>query len=91
MVTISGNIAHSLGIDYKNNGIKANVLTASERTNGYTITLNSVQLGSIKLLNIAAIVLDGEQPEMILIGMSFLKKLDLQYTGNKLELTIRKD
>lgn len=90
-ITINGNTMNALGVDYKNIGTPINVTTASERTKAYSIKLQSVQLGSIKLMDLEAIVLEGEQPELALIGMNFLKNLDLQYTDNKLELTIRKD
>jgi aspartyl protease family protein len=90
-VTINGDTANSLGIDYKKIGKPINVSTASEKILGYIVTLESVQLGSIKLTNIETIILEGNQPELALIGMNFLKNLDLQYNDNKLELTINKD
>ena len=90
-VTISGEIAASLGINYKNDAKKIQVTTASDNTSGYSVVLNTLQLGSINLPNIDAIVLEGHDPAITLIGMSFLKQLDLQYSGNKLEIKTHSD
>ena len=90
-VTISGEIAASLGINYKNDANKIRVTTASDNISGYSVVLNTLQLGSISLSNIDTIVLEGHEPAITLIGMSFLKKLDLQYSGNKLEIKTHSD
>lgn len=88
LVTLSGETAVTLGLDYKKEAAKINVSTASEDTNGYKIILNTIKLGSISLSNIDAIILEGSEPDMILIGMSFLKQLDLRYSGDKLEIKL---
>jgi aspartyl protease family protein len=84
-VTLNSHIAEQLGLSYKNSA-KINVNTASDNTAGYKITLPNLKLGNINLSNIEAIVIDGNNPETILIGMSFLKNLDLQYSGDQLEI-----
>lgn len=88
LVTLSGNTASYLGIDYKNEDTKVSVSTASDDTFGYRVTLRSVALGDIKLFDIDAIVIEGEEPEVILIGMSFLKDLELEYADNQLNITL---
>lgn len=86
LVTLSGNTATALGISYQNNANRVNVNTASEDVIGFKVHLKSMQLGEILLENIDALVLEGNDPELILVGMSFLKLLELKYAGNKLEL-----
>lgn len=88
LVTLNGEIATALGLEYKKDTAKIDVATASENTNGYKIIINNLKLGSINLSNIDAIVLEGKEPDMVLIGMSFLKQLDLQYSGNKLTIKL---
>ena len=84
-VTLNSHIADQLGLSYKY-GTKINVSTASDNTNGYRVTLKSLKLGSIDLASIDAIIIEGNNPEMTLVGMSFLKNLDLQYSGDRLEI-----
>jgi aspartyl protease family protein len=91
LVTLSGKTANLLGINYQNVATKVQVATASENTGGYSMSLNNVRLGSISLSNIDALIIEGNEPEMVLVGMSFLKQLDLQYQGEKLELKIHND
>lgn len=88
-VLLSNVLANELGINYKQ-GNKTNLRTASTKNvYGYLINLDYIQLGKIKLMNIEAIVMDeGEPLEQILLGMSFLKYLELNYSDNRLELTL---
>ncbi len=85
-VTLNSSIAQQLGLDYKNSALKLNVSTASDKTDGYKFVLKSIALGSISLSNIDAVIIEGSNPELTLIGMSFLKNLDLQYLGDHLEI-----
>lgn len=86
-VALNSNMANQLGIPYTNNSTKINASTASDRSvDGYQITLNKIKLGKIELSNIEAIVLEGNNPEVVLIGMSFLKNLELKHLGNRLEI-----
>jgi len=78
LVTLSSETANSLELNYKKDSSKVDVSTASDNTNGYKIQLNTVTLGTITM--------EGNDPEMVLVGMSFLKQLDLQYSGDHLEL-----
>lgn len=85
-VTINKNIAIQLNISYKKDENKVKVSTANDKTSGYRIMLSSIKLGDIELHNIDAVVMDNDQPENVLIGMSFLKNLDIKYSGNRLKL-----
>lgn len=85
-VTINKNIASQLNISYKKDENKVKVSTANDKTNGYKIILSTIKLGDIELHNIEAVVMDNDQPENVLIGMSFLKNLDIKYSGDRLKL-----
>lgn len=84
-VSINSKFADILGIDYKN-GKEVNVLTASSKVTGYMVSLDTVTLGSIRLNNIDATVLEGEQPEIALLGMSFLKYLTVVNEDGRMKL-----
>ena len=87
-VSLNSQLANELGINYKKSN-KVNISTANaQNIYGYSIILDSVQLGDIKIEHVEAVVIEGEQPDQVLIGMSFLKYLELNYSGNKLELKL---
>ena len=87
-VSLNSKLANELGINYKKSN-KVNISTANaQNIYGYSIILDSLQLGEIKIEHVEAVVIEGEQPDQVLIGMSFLKYLELNYSGNKLELKI---
>ncbi|MFW5451586.1 MAG: TIGR02281 family clan AA aspartic protease [Methylophagaceae bacterium] len=77
--------AKRLGLNYLN-GQRIGVKTASGRSGAYAVTLDQVQVGDIKLYNVKAMVLDGAEPAVALLGMTFLGQLDMQRTGEKMEL-----
>ena len=51
--------------------------------------LDEVQIGDIKLYNIRAMVLDGEQPERALLGMTFLNHLNIVRKDDRMDLKKR--
>lgn len=74
--------AKRLGIDYAREGRPLVLQTASGTANGWQVTLDRVAVGRIKLTNIAAAVIDGDSPSDILLGMSFLNRLDVRQQGS---------
>ena len=78
--------ARRLGVRYKIDGQAATASTASGFVNAYRVYLKSVSLGKIKRKNIEAMVIDGEHPGPVLLGMSFLGGLKIEKTGNTLIL-----
>ena len=82
--------AKKLGVQYRVNGEKTRVSTASSFVNGYVVKLKSVSLGKIKLKNVEAIIIDGVHPGPILLGMSFLGKLKVEKSGNVLKIKQKK-
>lgn len=68
--------AKALGLDYKS-GAKVKVSTANGVANSYQILLPSVTVGTVKVNNVDAIVSEGEFPEVILLGNSYLSRIDM--------------
>jgi len=86
-VAMNKSQARQLGVDYRMKGERIVVSTASENVKGYRVRLKSVSLGKIKQRNVEAMVIDGDHPGPILLGMSFLGKLKVEKEGNA--MTIR--
>lgn len=85
VIAINGETAKRLGVDY----LSANqigVRTASGVELAYSIELESVRLGDISLENVAAVVIDGPEPQRALLGMSFLNAFDMERKGERLDL-----
>lgn len=78
--------ARRLGIDYRVEGMPAKVTTASGVVNAYAVMLDVVKVGDIKLLNVAGMVIEGAQPERVLLGMSYLGRLKLSNDGRLMTL-----
>jgi aspartyl protease family protein len=82
--------AKKLGIRYRIDGESTVSSTASGFVRSYRVRLKSVSLGKIKRRNVEAMVIDGNHPGPILLGMSFLKGLKIEKSGNALLLKQRK-
>lgn len=85
-VAMNAGAARRLGIDYRVVGNPSAVKTASGVAKAWSVTLASVKVGDIMLRNIGAVVLDGAQPEQVLLGMSFLGRLEIDNDGHLLTL-----
>ena len=86
LVSMNSRQARRLGIDYRVIGDPAVSTTASGYSNIYRIRLKRVKVGEIELRNIEAAVHEGDFPPVTLLGMSFLGQLDIQSSGDGLEL-----
>lgn len=78
--------ARRLGIDYRVTGTPAAVTTASGREPAWLVMLDTVKVGELKLSNVAGIVIEGAQPEVTLLGMSFLGRLEITNSGQLMTL-----
>ncbi|MDY0250069.1 MAG: TIGR02281 family clan AA aspartic protease [Pseudomonas sp.] len=74
-IAMNATQARRLGIDFKSTGHPVRVSTASGTEKAWRVYLNSVKLGSIEVLGVDAMVLDGEFPRDVLLGMSFLSRV----------------
>jgi aspartyl protease family protein len=86
LVSMNGNIAKKLGIDFKLEGKEAYSNTASGKDKVYIVKLKKVKVGDIELHNVEGAVHEGNFPITTLLGMSFLGKLDMKREGRVLEL-----
>jgi len=84
-IALNAETARRLDLDYLN-GKRIGVKTASNVEIAYDIVLDEVQVGEIVLYNVRAIVIDGEQPDQALLGMSFLSQLDIQRKDERMDL-----
>jgi aspartyl protease family protein len=82
--------AKQLGILYDKVGEPASVSTASGFEKAYRVRLKSVSVGSITETNVEALVIDGNHPGPILLGMTFLGRLNVEHSGNAMTL-LQKD
>jgi len=82
-VTMSGNKARALKIDFKE-GSRGMAQTAAALVPVWQIELNSVSIGGIKLRNVSATVIDGDKPSSVLLGNSFLRHTDMQQANSVL-------
>ena len=84
-VSMNEGLARKLRLDYKN-GMPVTVETASGKSEAYRVELDKVTVGSITLNNVDGLVLKGNNPEVTLLGMSFLGRLEIQQTQNLMVL-----
>ena len=87
-VTLSGNKARQIGIDFRK-GSPSQVQTATAVVPSWTVKLDSVSVGGIRMSNIDATVIAGDQPFEVLLGNSFLQHTRMQKAGAVLELNKR--
>jgi aspartyl protease family protein len=88
-VAMNKSQARQLGVDYRMNGEHVVISTASDHVKGYRVRLKSVSLGKIKQRNVEAMVIDGDHPGPILLGMSFLGKLKVEKAGDVMKIRQR--
>ncbi len=87
-IAINSETARRVGIDYRL-GARGMARTASGSVSIFNVVLGSVKVGDIVLRNIDAGVIEGPQPEVPLLGMSFLKALEMRRDGDRMELVRR--
>lgn len=87
-VTMSGKKARSLNIDFRR-GIPSTAQTAAAIVPVWQIKLEMVSIGGIKVPNVDATVIEGNQPTDVLLGNSFLRHTRMQNAGSVLEIKQR--
>jgi aspartyl protease family protein len=90
-IAMNSEDAQRMGVDYLR-GRRVQVQTASGTTSAYLVTFSSVQVGSIVLKDVAGTVLEVGRRELpvVLIGMSFLRNVEMRRSGDTM-LLHRKD
>lgn len=83
LVSVPESVARTLNLS---RGSPFLVRTANGTITTYSTTLSSISLGAIELKNVRAAITPGMQGKEILLGMSFMKHLELIQRGNQLIL-----
>ena len=86
LVAMNSAQARRLGIDYHVEGDLIYVSTASDVVPAYRVKLNIVKVGSIQLRNVSGVVLESAQPAEVLLGMTYLSRVEMINQGNRLIL-----
>ena len=86
MIAMNKHQAKRMGLDYKMEGEQSVSSTASGLDKVYIVSLNKVAVGEIVLHNIQGSVHDGDYPDVILLGNSFLRRINMQRDGQLLKL-----
>jgi len=85
-VAVSDELASSLGL---RRGMRISSQTANGTVTAWRTRLSEVGLGDIRLFNVRASILPGLQGDEVLLGMSFLKQLEMVQRGKQLLLRQR--
>ncbi|GAB3376920.1 retroviral-like aspartic protease family protein [Spongiibacter taiwanensis] len=88
LVSLSGRQASALGIVYQQ-GRETRVNTASGQARGYLVMLDRVDLAGMTRHLVPAVVVEGDYPRELLLGMSFLEHMNMREEENILTLTPR--
>ncbi|WP_293777518.1 TIGR02281 family clan AA aspartic protease [uncultured Oxalicibacterium sp.] len=87
MVAMPASDARRLGIDYRK-GKPVYINTANGVTTAYQVMLDSVKVGDITLNQVDGVVQESGLP-FVLLGMSFLKRMEMRRDGDEMVLTKR--
>ena len=78
--------AERLGIDYRLHGSPIGVSTASGFARGWRVQLDKVQVGDVELRNVEGTVIDAHSRARVLLGMSFLGRLEMINSNAAMQL-----
>ena len=82
-VALSTRLARELGLEL---GPPVTLQTAAGPARGHAVRLRSVRLAGIEMRDVAALATDGLEPGLVLLGMNFLKRLEITQRGEELIL-----
>ncbi len=87
-IVISTGLARRIGIDYEGKQQQM-AKTVGGKLSMVLVNLERVSVGNITLHDVAAGIFEGSENENVLLGMSFLGKVDMMRAGNRMELRPR--
>jgi aspartyl protease family protein len=85
-IAMNSHEAARLGIDYRVIGRVGQVVTASGVVPAWSVNLDTVGIGDIKIRNVAGIVMEGALPAQVLLGMTFLERVEMRRDGHVLHM-----
>lgn len=84
-VALNQNHAKQLGIRYSKRR-SVPVQTASGMTYAYEVMLDSVRIGEVEVRKVKGMILPGNQPSKVLIGMTFLSRVNVEQKNKTMTL-----
>ena len=84
-IALSQRLANELGLAL---GPALTLQTAAGAATGYPTRLARVRLGAIEMHNLGAVVSEKMADESVLLGMNFLKRLEMVQPGDQLTLRV---
>jgi aspartyl protease family protein len=88
MIALSSSEARRLGVNYLA-GSRSQTQTASGVVPVYRVRLDTVRLGEITANGVDAVVIEGDTLPIVLLGMSFLNRLEMRRDGVTMTLVKR--
>ncbi|MDH5572512.1 MAG: retroviral-like aspartic protease family protein [Gammaproteobacteria bacterium] len=85
-VSMNSEQAKRLGIDYRVKGRRDWVSTANGTVPIFIVNLDKVKIGDIEFSHVEAGVLEGHSPSEVLLGMSFLERVEIERKGTMMLL-----
>ena len=85
-IAMSATEARRLGIAFRLDGDPVGVSTASGVVRGHRVTLDRVSVGDLTLRGVDALIIAGDRPEQVLLGMTFLNRVDMRQDGTTMVL-----
>jgi len=89
LVAISETDARRLGIPYVLEGEQMRLRTASGVVGGYEVSLKSLKIGNRRFNRVKAVVVQGDNPHFVLLGMNVLKHFEIEQQQNLMILRTR--
>lgn len=85
MVSLGASDAKRLGIDYEK-GQRGTSNTANGIASVYRVKLDAVKVGNIALTNVDGVVHESSDMPFVLLGMSFLGRLEIRQDGQQMTM-----
>ncbi len=86
VVAMNSKTASALGISLEK-AKKVRSVTASDETESMLVTVAEMRVGEIRRNNVAAVVIPGEFPRDVLLGMTFLNHVEITENAGLMVLT----
>jgi len=86
LIAMNKHQAKRIGLDYKMKGVESTTETASGYAKIYLVKLKEVKVGNITVHDVDGAVHDDDFPTVILLGNSFLSRVNLNREGMLLQL-----
>jgi len=78
VVAMSSKHASQIGLQYKRDGKRSRVTTASGEVQAWSVMLDRVEVGGLLVHNVRASVIEGDYPTDVLLGMSWLNHVEMR-------------